>query len=181
ALESYQQALLGIAEAAAACPQWHPDRMVLEEHLAQVETRMDYLQGLQGAAATIPCDRHMAPKQLTVAGSQGAIGSRTLGFTALMGAVAGLLVAGPRAALLLAAGAAHTATMDNSAGHLARLLGLRGSEVLTLAGKRAAAKLERLDTRETRQMALCHVGQTVFALRAALGAAFVTPWRPPAA
>lgn len=177
AVGPYQQAIQQLSEAAAACPEWHRDRPVIEEHLAQVQARVDYLQSLQGAPAGIPCARHVAPKQLTIRGEQGASGARTLGFAALLGAAAGLLAGGPRAALLLAAGAAHTTTRDDSVGHFARRLGLRGSDALMRAAKRASGRLQRLQIRDRQQIALCHLGQTVFAVRAALGAAIA--WRTP--
>mmetsp|Transcript_92733 Transcript_92733/g.206149 ORF Transcript_92733/g.206149 Transcript_92733/m.206149 type:complete len:231 (+) Transcript_92733:51-743(+) len=183
AVLSYKRAAVMLAESAAVCPDWHRDRPVLQSHLEEVEDRIAYLDGLGGAPAVLPCERHLTPKQLTVTAAQGVEGTRILGFVATFGVAAGLALLGPRCALFCGAGAVHAATRDDSAGHLVRHVGRGGRQVLERASRRAATKLRRIDLRRD---VLCRLGEVVFTTRTALGdallgarAAIAARGRPP--
>eukprot|EP00933_Yihiella_yeosuensis_P023695 TRINITY_DN18438_c5_g1_i1.p1 TRINITY_DN18438_c5_g1~~TRINITY_DN18438_c5_g1_i1.p1 ORF type:complete len:235 (-),score=60.71 TRINITY_DN18438_c5_g1_i1:154-858(-) len=176
AIEPYKRALLRLQEALVACPEWHADRPALGNHVDQVRARIDYLEGLSGAPPLLPCERHIAPKQLTLRATQGTDGNRALGFAAFLGAAAGILASGPRLGILLAGGAMQMTMLEGRPGQFARSLALKGAEGFALARKRATRKLQKLQKIELRKHKdsmdafLCHLGEIVFQARACLGA-----------
>lgn len=180
AIAPYGDAIGLLQDAFAFCPDWHRDKPVIGSHLQSVRKRVAYLEGLRGAPVLLPCESHLEPKQLTISSDQGSRGSRTMTFMVFMGATTGLLAAGPRVALLLAAGLAHTVTRDDSAGHLARLLGQRGSDSFAWAAHRASGRLRRLDlaVRIRHQTSLMRLGEAVFVVRSAAASLVgLAPWR----
>merc|ERR1712176_246157 len=86
-------------------------------------------------------DGNCVPVGNTSAGAGGASAAQILGLLTLSGAAMGLVVSGPRTALVLAAGTVHVATQDHSPGHLLRLLGQNGATALGIAMRRASTKL----------------------------------------
>eukprot|EP00928_Gymnodinium_smaydae_P046539 TRINITY_DN31006_c0_g1_i1.p1 TRINITY_DN31006_c0_g1~~TRINITY_DN31006_c0_g1_i1.p1 ORF type:complete len:223 (+),score=47.01 TRINITY_DN31006_c0_g1_i1:96-764(+) len=172
ALDRYRRASGLYSDCASRCPDWHRDRATVLRHIEEIETRMAYLHSLQGGAALLPYVSHVAAKQLTF--SDGSTGLQTIGTAALLGGLAGLLLSGPRVALLFSGCAAHAATRDDSAGHALRRAGRSSTEVATKAGGRAAVKLRRLQKSRASfcQDALCRLGEVTFGIESTLGAIF---------
>eukprot|EP00747_Dinoflagellata_sp_TGD_P212842 gnl/TRDRNA2_/TRDRNA2_85877_c0_seq1.p1 gnl/TRDRNA2_/TRDRNA2_85877_c0~~gnl/TRDRNA2_/TRDRNA2_85877_c0_seq1.p1 ORF type:complete len:217 (+),score=32.10 gnl/TRDRNA2_/TRDRNA2_85877_c0_seq1:101-751(+) len=175
AVPSYLVVAARLKDALARCPEGHQDRRTMAAHISEVEARAAYLESLHPNLTPEPVERHISTKvlTLTVVPHGVSTGARTLGFLAMMGAMTGLTIFGPRSAVLLAVGAAHTATRDDSAGHALRQVGRGGSEATSRALRRALFKLRK---RDIRQKVLCKVGEMVFATRATLGALAI--WRP---
>eukprot|EP00406_Dinophysis_acuminata_P008438 CAMPEP_0179224706 /NCGR_PEP_ID=MMETSP0797-20121207/7926_1 /TAXON_ID=47934 /ORGANISM="Dinophysis acuminata, Strain DAEP01" /LENGTH=207 /DNA_ID=CAMNT_0020931691 /DNA_START=59 /DNA_END=680 /DNA_ORIENTATION=+ len=145
-------------------------RTALEDHAAELEARISYLGVLNGAPALVPCERHLECARLTLAESQGIAGTQALGFMTACGAVAGLLLSGPRLSVCLAAGLANLALLDNSPGLLARQAGRNGAEVLGRASERAGSKLRSLEFRRDflHGPLILGLGEIVFAARTAV-------------
>lgn len=65
ALLHYRRAQVKFVEAAALCPEGHPDKLPLQDHAQDVSLRLVYLESLSGAAATIPPEDHIQPLELS--------------------------------------------------------------------------------------------------------------------
>eukprot|EP00419_Tripos_fusus_P026577 CAMPEP_0172715222 /NCGR_PEP_ID=MMETSP1074-20121228/67424_1 /TAXON_ID=2916 /ORGANISM="Ceratium fusus, Strain PA161109" /LENGTH=223 /DNA_ID=CAMNT_0013539785 /DNA_START=50 /DNA_END=721 /DNA_ORIENTATION=+ len=178
AIGPYREAALRLLEAGAVCPHWHRDKPVLQDHLAELEERIAYLASLHGSPPLLPCERHLAPKQLTMSEDQGTAGIRTLGAVSFFGAAAGLLLMGPRAALFLGAGGAVATTRDDTVGLLTRQVGRVGADVLEWAVELARAHVGRLEDVDWRHDVLYRMGEVVFQARILLWKALA--WRPSA-
>lgn len=55
----YRQAASKIAEAAELCPEEHPNRSALEQHVAELSVRAIYLESLNGTVATVAFEDHV--------------------------------------------------------------------------------------------------------------------------
>eukprot|EP00929_Paragymnodinium_shiwhaense_P073901 TRINITY_DN37777_c0_g1_i1.p1 TRINITY_DN37777_c0_g1~~TRINITY_DN37777_c0_g1_i1.p1 ORF type:complete len:241 (-),score=59.89 TRINITY_DN37777_c0_g1_i1:83-805(-) len=170
ALRHYKDAVSALSEAEQCCPNWHPDRELLSTHIGEVEARIVYLESLEGAAAMVPCERYVEPKQLTLHKFQGVRGAQVLGATAAFGAAAGLLLSGARAGLLTAVAVSSLATRDDSAGHLFRTLGSGGADAVQKYSQRAIKKLRHIDVTGM----LCPIAEFTFMARSALADAKAT-------
>merc|ERR550534_2551681 len=80
AASAYRRAAHRLLEAAAECPQDHPDREVLEEHAREVTMRADYLDGLQGAPAAVPLEEHIRAVTLSLGATSPAYAERGYGY-----------------------------------------------------------------------------------------------------
>lgn len=165
AVEQYELANAHLLDSIAACPSWHKDRDTLATHAADVQQRIKYLSALGDAPPLVPCEKHLALKQLTISDHQGVQGTQTLGLAVVTGAFAGLLMSGPKGGLLLALGAAHVTSRDDSAGHLVRKAGRAGTTALAEAWRRASTKLRRLNCGSD---LLFRIGEVTCAWRATL-------------
>jgi len=59
AIALYKRAASGLQEAAALCPDSHPNKAALEDHASEINVRVIYLESLSGAPATIPIEDHI--------------------------------------------------------------------------------------------------------------------------
>lgn len=143
AVNCYGLAAARLGDAVEACPEGHPDFVVLQRHAAEVRNRATYLSGLNGIPATVPLEEHIHGVQLTLgvvqpgcatAGVQAeqkalrnAHGPRqVMGVAAAFGAATGVLALGPVAGIALGATAAYASTCDGRAGAAARGVGVMG-------------------------------------------------------
>lgn len=62
----HRRASTKIVEAAAACPDGHPDKARLEEHATDLQLRMVYLESLGASPPTLPLDEHVGDLELAM-------------------------------------------------------------------------------------------------------------------
>lgn len=60
----YRRAASKLDEAADICPDGHPNKLALEEHAAEINVRVIYLESLNGCVATIALEDHIGEVQL---------------------------------------------------------------------------------------------------------------------
>mmetsp|Transcript_14106 Transcript_14106/g.40643 ORF Transcript_14106/g.40643 Transcript_14106/m.40643 type:complete len:281 (-) Transcript_14106:534-1376(-) len=149
AAAAYRQAADRLQEAAEECPEDHPDRVVLEEHAREVVMRADYLEGLQGAPATLPLEEHIHAVTLTMGVPPPTVASlactgtlrqaprrqekQVMGAAAAVAAGTGLMLLGPLSAVALGVGAAYASTREDQAGSAIRRVGKVGVKAVNCA------------------------------------------------
>mmetsp|Transcript_125953 Transcript_125953/g.356202 ORF Transcript_125953/g.356202 Transcript_125953/m.356202 type:complete len:228 (+) Transcript_125953:73-756(+) len=144
AAEGYRGAAAKMHDAAAACPEGHPDCRLLKLHACELLRRADYLDaaGCAGAAA-VPLERHIHAVQLSLglpellADDWAAAApwysleqAKVMGAAAALGAATGFLVLGPITGVVLGAATAAAATREDEAGRAARRVGGAGARAL---------------------------------------------------
>mmetsp|Transcript_104692 Transcript_104692/g.223804 ORF Transcript_104692/g.223804 Transcript_104692/m.223804 type:complete len:315 (+) Transcript_104692:81-1025(+) len=145
AAERYRAAATGLREAAAACPDNHRDRRVIEQHAREVTARAVYLDGLKSVAMAVPLEEHIHGVQLTIGpdsptsmcasavavdlmgdlspGSAVSDDVKIMGAAAAFGGATGLLLVGPVSAAALSVAAAYATTREDRTGKTARKVG----------------------------------------------------------
>jgi len=133
AAAAYRKAADRLGEAAAECPEDHPDRATLEEHAREVIMRADYLEGLQGAPATVQLEEHIHAVTLTMSApatmalqAPHSEKRQVMGAAAAVAAGTGFLFLGPLSAVALGVGAAYATTREDQAGSAIRRVGKVG-------------------------------------------------------
>lgn len=66
ALFHHRRATTKLSEAADACPDQHPDKALLEDHAADIQLRMVYLESLGATLPSLPLDEHVGTLSLTM-------------------------------------------------------------------------------------------------------------------
>jgi len=66
ALFHHRKAAAKLSEAAAACPDQHPDKPKLDEHATDIQLRMVYLESLGTAPPSLPLDEHVGELELSM-------------------------------------------------------------------------------------------------------------------
>lgn len=66
ALLHHRRASIKFLEAAASCPDKHPDKSKLDEHSTDIQLRMVYLESLGASPPTLPLDEHVGGLELTM-------------------------------------------------------------------------------------------------------------------
>jgi len=122
AVRKYQELDALLNHILETCPHWHRDYNMLVHYREQVNQRQKYLQTWIAGGSTYmePCERQLDPLNLTATREQGLAGVQILCLVASVGATVGLALLGPRSALAMAAGAAHIAIREDSAGFVTR-------------------------------------------------------------
>lgn len=64
AMLHYRRAQVKFTEAAACCPQGHPDQAALQDHAQDISLRLVYLESLNGAASSLGAEDHIEPLAL---------------------------------------------------------------------------------------------------------------------
>lgn len=148
AIEEYRIAAERLHEAAAACPEGHPDGQLLQEHASEVLVRAQYLQSVEDADNVAPIHEHIHPVRLTLGcpeisccdvhgrdGGEAAMTAKVIGAAAAVSGATGLLVLGPISGATLGVAAALAATREDQAGLAARKLGAVGIHICSQAQK----------------------------------------------
>eukprot|EP00429_Kryptoperidinium_foliaceum_P055488 CAMPEP_0176092108 /NCGR_PEP_ID=MMETSP0120_2-20121206/46140_1 /TAXON_ID=160619 /ORGANISM="Kryptoperidinium foliaceum, Strain CCMP 1326" /LENGTH=252 /DNA_ID=CAMNT_0017426013 /DNA_START=42 /DNA_END=800 /DNA_ORIENTATION=- len=146
AADQYRRAGDLLRLAAADCPMDHPDRSVLESHAREVTTRAEYLEGLQGAAATVPLEEHIHAVTLTLGASAppaplarqawhttATDQKKVMGAAAAVAAGTGLLLLGPFSAVAMGVGAAYASSREDRTGVVVRRVGKAGVKAIRQA------------------------------------------------
>lgn len=140
ASEAYRRTVAILHEAMRACPDGHPDALVLEKHASEVLTRVDYLESLDGQSPVIPLEEHILCVQLTLGSAPSVQGicngaaAKVMGAAAAITGATGLLVLGPWGGCALGMAAAIAARRDEGqAGCAARRVGHAGLQLYSKA------------------------------------------------
>lgn len=147
AIEEYRIAAERLHEAAAACPEGHPDGQLLQEHASEVLVRVQYLESIEDADNLAPIHEHIHPVRLTLGCpeishnvherdcGEAAMTAKVIGAAAAVSGATGLLVLGPISGATLGVAAALAATREDQAGLAARKLGAVGIHLCSQAQK----------------------------------------------
>jgi len=147
AIEEYRIVAERLHEAAAACPEGHPDGQLLQEHASEVLVRVQYLEGIDDTVNLAPIHEHIHPVRLTLGcpevsrnvqgpdGGEAAMTAKVIGAAAAVSGATGLLVLGPISGATLGVAAALAATREDQAGLAARKLGAVGIHLCSQAQK----------------------------------------------
>mmetsp|Transcript_14682 Transcript_14682/g.25996 ORF Transcript_14682/g.25996 Transcript_14682/m.25996 type:complete len:252 (-) Transcript_14682:44-799(-) len=148
AAEGYRQVAAKLQEAVDICPEGHPDKQVLSRHVDQVLERADYLDNLDGAAATTPLEEHIQGVQLTLgipsamqdiqwltpsATWKIAPQTKVMGAAGLISGAAGLLILGPLGGAVIGVATAHATTREDWTGSASRMVGQVGVKLVDQA------------------------------------------------